>query len=34
MDPVQRALRLGEDRDSAKEKEEPRCVAGVNSMHM
>ncbi|GAX73215.1 hypothetical protein CEUSTIGMA_g668.t1 [Chlamydomonas eustigma] len=30
MDPVERALRLGEDRDTAKEKEEPRCVAGAS----
>ena len=28
MDPLERALRLGEDREAVKEKEDPRCVAG------
>jgi hypothetical protein len=30
MDPLERALRLGEDREAAKEREDPRCVAGVS----
>jgi len=29
MDPMERAIRMGEDRDLVKEKEEPRCVAGA-----